>query len=136
MYGICLIVQTLLLICTICCPTGYSYMLTDKKIYKIHLWLQITVQGICLLINIAFVFLLKDFVIYMVFADIILMGIILMICTLRAKKRYFQRLKQILMDDNLLTHSPSEIRRYIAEKYDQIYFLDDIRKCLMMCNKL
>jgi hypothetical protein len=70
------------------------------------------------------------------FADIFLMGIILIVCVFNAKKRYFQRLKQILIDDNLLTESPSEIRRYIAEKYNQIYSIDDINKCLMICNKL
>jgi hypothetical protein len=62
------------------------------------------------------------------------MSLILVFYSIKAKKRYYNELINIIKENNLLLVDATEIRKYLLKKYEQIYFIDDIEKCILKIN--
>ena len=58
-----------------------------------------------------------------------------MVCVLilyswKAKKLYFKELTDIILENDLSSMDAKKIKHFLLEKYEKIYFLEDIEKCL------
>ena len=72
---------------------------------------------------------------YISILHICLAGLIGLIFELIAKKQYYQELKNVIKQKQLEKLSPVEIRRYLLEKLELSYTINDIEKCLLKINK-
>ena len=52
-----------------------------------------------------------------------------------AKKRYFNELFNFIKENNLFLVDAKESRNYLLKKYEKLYEIDDIEKCLLKINK-
>ena len=111
--------------------TNDRYLVTTDECYKKYLILELITQGMCVIANIINMFIKKEIMIYVLVIHIILMGLILIIYSNKAKKIYFNELINIIKENNLLFTEAVEIRKYLLERYNQVYFIDDIEKCLL-----
>ena len=107
--------------------TNNRYLVVTDKCYKKYL----ITQGMCVIANIIIMFITKEIMIYVLVIHIILMGLILIFYSNKAKKIYFNELINIIKKDNLLFTEAAEIRKYLLKKYNQVYFIDDIENCLL-----
>lgn len=126
--------QILFLLCTVFLPTGDNYLLGSKENYKIYLLIEIITQGLCTITNIVILFIIKKIAVYILVLHVILMGLIKFGFSIRGKKIYFKELTDMIVGNNLLTKSPLEIRNYLLKKYEKVFFIEDIKKCLQNLN--
>ena len=126
--------QILFLLCTVFLPTGDNYLLGSKENYKIYLLIEIIIQGLCTITNIVILFIIKKIAVYILVLHVILMGLIKFGFSIRGKKIYFKELTDMIVGNNLLTKSPLEIRNYLLKKYEKVFFIEDIKKCLQNLN--
>lgn len=131
---ISLMLQILFLLCTVFLPTGDNYLLGSKENYKIYLLIEIITQGLCTITNIVILFIIKKIAVYILVLHVILMGLIKFGFSIRGKKIYFKELTDMIVGNNLLTKSPLEIRNYLLKKYEKVFFIEDIKKCLQNLN--
>ena len=129
-----LIVQSSLLLLTIF-STFDRYLVNNDKYYKKTKKMEIIVQGICIVANLIILFLMKEIMIYILLTHIILMGTILIFYSNKAKKLYFDELLNIIVANDLQSIDSKEIKKILLVKYEKVYFVEDIEKCLLKINK-
>jgi len=123
-----LIVQSSFLLLTIF-STFDRYLVNNDKYYKKTKKMEIIVQGICIVANLIILFLLKEIMIYILIMHIILMAIILILYSNKAKKIYFDELLNIIVANDLQSIDSKEIKKILLVKYEKVYFVEDIEKC-------
>ena len=123
-----LIVQSSFLLLTIF-STLDRYLVNNDKYYKKTKKMEIIIQGICIVANVIILFLMKEIMIYILIMHIILMGIILIFYSNKAKKLYFDELLNIIVANNLQSIDSREIKEILLVKYEKVYFVEDIEKC-------
>ena len=128
---ICLIFQIIFLLGTVFLPTGDTYLVEFKKIYKNYLIFAIIAQMVCFIANVIILFIFKEIMIYILFLDIILTVLIKSSFYILAKNKCYKELKEIIIEEQLETCAPNEIRKYLLEKFERVYFIKDIEKCLI-----
>ncbi len=131
---ICLIFQIIFLLGTVFLPTGDTYLVEFKKIYKNYLIFAIIAQMLCFIANVIILFIFKEIMICILFLDIILTVLIKLSFSILAKNKYYKELKEMIIEERLETCAPNEIRRYLLEKFERVYFIKDIEKCLIIIN--
>lgn len=131
-YGIYLFnFQIIFLLGTVFLPTGDTYLVEFKKIYKNYLIFAIIAQMLCFIANVIILFIFKEIMICILFLDIILTVLIKSSFSIPAKNKYYKELKEMIIEERLETCAPNEIRRYLLEKFERVYFIKDIEKCLI-----
>ena len=123
-----LIVQSSFLLLTIF-STLDRYLVNNDKYYKKTKKMEIIIQGICIVANVIILFLMKEIMIYILIMHIILMGIILIFYSNKAKKLYFDELLNIIVANDLQSIDSREIKKILLVKYERVYFVEDIEKC-------
>ena len=103
--------------------------------YKKYLIVELIVQGMCVVVNCVFIFIIKQLMPYVLVIQLVLMSLILDFYSRKAKKRYFTELINIIKENNLSLADAKEIKRYLLKKYEQVHDIDDIEKCLSKINK-
>ncbi len=126
-----LILQIMFILGIFVFKTNDRYLVVTDKCYKKYLIIELITQGVCVIANIIIMFITKEIMIYVLVIHIILMGLILIFYSNKAKKIYFNELINIIKKDNLLFTEAAEIRKYLLKKYNQVYFIDDIENCLL-----
>ncbi len=99
-----------------------------KKLDSTFLIVMWIFQGLCIIGNVVLLFVAKDMMMYVLEFHVFIAGIILMIFDPIGKRLHFQRLTNILIEDNLISLDTGSIRRYIVEKYGLIYSTKEIDK--------
>ena len=131
---LCLIAQMLLLLGTIFLNTGDGYILNFDKIYKNYLILESIVQSLCIIINVRGILFFKKMMVYVVIIDVYLVGLIKIFFTIYAKNKFYKNLTKLIIEEHLEKYTPNEIRKYLIDKFNILYFIDDIEKCLIKIN--
>ena len=129
MIYLCLIIQILFLIFFSLSPKDI-YLIRSDYYYKRYQLVVLIVQVLCIIINIAFIFINKEFMIYIFVVQIYLAGLILVFYSVKAKKQIFNKLISIINEDELLFLEAREIRRYLLKNYGLLYDVKEIEKCL------
>ena len=133
-FGI-LLVQVLFMFLTIFSPKGSVVMFYDKRIFKNYIILESVFQSICIVVNVAMAFVNKHVMILVLVVDCILISLIQVVYSIKSKRKYFSDLEKYIVAEKLQDLDPIEIRRHLLEKYQQVYFIDDIKKCLAKLGK-
>ena len=123
-----LIVQSSFILLTIF-STFDRYLVNNDKYYKKTKKMEIIVQGICIVSNLIILFLMKEIMIYILAIHVILMSMILDFYSRKAKIRYFNELLNIIVANDLQFVDSKVIKKIILEKYNKVYFVEDIEKC-------
>ena len=110
-YLIVLIVQSSFLLLTIF-STNDRYLGNYNEFYKKYLIVELITQVMCIVANLIILFLMKEIMIYILAAHIILMGIILEFYSNKAKKLYFDELLNIIVANDLQSIDSKEIKKY------------------------
>ena len=110
-------------------------MFYDKKIFKNYIILESVFQSICIVANVAMAFVNKRAMILVLVVDCILIALIQVVYSIKSKRKYFSDLEKYIVAEKLQDLDPVEIRRHLLEKYQQVYFVDDIKKCLAKLGK-
>ena len=133
---ICLMLQIVLLLGNKFLPPNDPYLVSSNKIYRNYLIVEIIVQVLCIIANVILLFVFKKIMPYVLVLHVILMGLIKSYFCIKAKITHFQELERILKKEKekILTFSSIEIRKYLLEKYEQVYSIKDIEKCLSKIN--
>lgn len=125
-----LIIQTIFITGTIFLPVNYKYLVTSNSNYKRFLLSEIIIQGLCIFTNLISLFFVKEIMIYILVLHLILMSVIVVTFEYKGKKIYFKELIDIIKKDDLLSKEANEIRKTLLEKYEKLYFIEDIKKCI------
>ena len=125
-----LIIQIIFIIGTIFLPVNYKYLVTSNSNYKRFLISEIIIQGLCIFTNLISLFFVKEIMIYILVLHLVLMSVIVVIFEYKGKKIYFKELIDIIKKDDLLSKEANEIRKILLEKYEKLYFIEDIKKCI------
>lgn len=125
-----LIIQIIFIIGTIFLPVNYKYLVTSNSNYKRFLLSEIIIQGLCIFTNLISLFFVKEIMIYILVLHLVLMSVIVVIFEYKGKKIYFKELRDIIKKDDLLSKEANEIRKILLEKYEKLYFIEDIKKCI------
>jgi|GEM_PF-2758810 len=133
-FGI-LLVQVLFVFLTIFSPKGSVVLFYDEKIFKNYIILESVFQSICIVANVAMAFVNKHAMILVLVVDCILISLIQVVFSIKSKRKYFSDLEKYIISEKLQDLDPVEIRRHLLEKYQQVYFVDDIKKCLAKLGK-
>lgn len=133
-FGI-LLVQVLFVFLTIFSPKGSVFLFYDKKIFKNYIILESVFQSICIVVNVAMAFVNKHAMIFVLVVDCILITLIQLVHSVKSKRKYFSDLEKYIVAEKLQDLDPIEIRRHLLEKYQKVYFVDDIKKCLAKLGK-
>lgn len=128
---ICLIFQIIFLLGTVFLPTGDTYLVEFKKIYKNYLIFAIIAQMLCFIANIIILFIFKKIMICILFLYIILTVLIKSSFSILSKNKYYKELKEMIIEERLESCAPNEIGRYLLEKFERVYFIKDIEKSLI-----
>ena len=109
-----------------------GYLVSSKDCYKKYSIVGLIIQGLCFIANVVIMIAIKEIEImtYVLVLQIILMGIIDIFYSVKAKKLYFQKLTNFIVNDNLLSFSAKEIKYYLLVNYGEIYFVEEIEKCI------
>ncbi|MBQ2892390.1 MAG: hypothetical protein IJE45_05810 [Bacilli bacterium] len=126
---VCLIFQIILLLGIFIFKTNDRYLVNSNEFYKKYLIVELITQGICVVANVIILFLMKEIMIYILIMHIILMGIILIFYSNKAKKLYFDELLNIIVANDLQSIDSREIKKILLVKYEKVYFVEDIEKC-------
>lgn len=124
-----LILQIILMLGIFIFKTNDRYLVNYKKYYKKYLFVETMVQGFCIVSNVIIMFIIKEFMIYILALHIILMGMILILYSKKARKKYFNELLNIIVGNDLQSVDSKEIKKILIEKYGKVYFVEDIEKC-------
>ena len=127
---ICLVLQIIFFIVTFFLPTNDRFLVEFNHIYKKYLVVESIVQGLCLICNIVLIFIMKEIMLYILVLHIFLMVCVLILYSWKAKKLYFKELTDIILENDLSSMDAKKIKHFLLEKYEKIYFLEDIEKCL------
>ena len=133
-FGI-LLVQVIFLFMTIFLHTGQSHLYYNKKIFKHYILFEVMFQSICIVTNIVMAFVDKYAMIFILFAGYILSTLINVFFSIKARRKYFSDLEKYIVAEKLQDLDPVESRRHLLEKYQKVYFIDDIKKCLSKLDK-
>ena len=125
-----LIIQIIFIIGTIFLPVNYKYLVTSNSNYKRFLLSEIIIQGLCIFTNLISLFFVKEIMIYILVLHLVLMSVIVVTFEYKCKKIYFKELIYIIKKDDLLSKEANEIRKILLEKYEKLYFIEDIKKCI------
>lgn len=125
-----LIIQIIFIIGTIFLPVNYKYLVTSNSNYKRFLLSEIIIQGLCIFTNLISLFFVKEIMIYILVLHLVLMSVIVVTFEYKGKKIYFKELIDIIKKDDLLSKEANEIRKILLEKYEKLYFIEDIKKCI------
>lgn len=125
-----LIIQIIFIIGTIFLPVNYKYLVTSNSNYKRFLLSEIIIQGLCIFTNLISLFFVKEIMIYILVLHLVLMSVIVITFEYKGKKIYFKELIDIIKKDDLLSKEANEIRKILLEKYEKLYFIEDIKKCI------
>ena len=115
-------------------PMNDRYLVNYNDYYKKYLIIDLIVQGLCFIANGIIIFVIKEIMTYILAIHIILMSFILIFYSKKAKKQYFKELINIIQENNLLSSDCRKIKDYLLEKYERVYFVEDIEKCLLKIN--
>lgn len=126
---VCLILQIILMLGIFIFKTNDRYLVNYNEFYKKYLIVELIAQGICVVANVIILFLMKEIMIYILIMHIILMGIILIFYSNKAKKLYFDELLNIIVANDLQSIDSREIKKILLVKYEKVYFVEDIEKC-------
>lgn len=129
-----LILQILFALGTVFFKTNDRYLVEYDRYHKGYLIVELIAQSVCIVANIVLIFVLKDFMVYVLIMHILLMSLILILYSLKAKKIYFNELTGLIKENDLLFADAEEIRRHLLKKYERLFFIDDIKKCLRKIN--
>ncbi len=132
---VCLILQIILILGIFSFKTNDRYLVKCNEYYKKYLIVELITQGMCVVANSVIIFIVKELMIYVLAMQIVLMSLILVFYSRKAKKRYFYELINIIEENNLLHVDATEIKIYLLKKYEQLHYIDDIEKCLLTINK-
>ena len=131
----CLVLQILFLLGTFIFKTNDRYLVQYDEYYKKYLFIVTITNGMSVVTNCIIIFLIKELMIYVLVIQVLLMSLILSFYSGKAKKRYFKELIDIILKNDLQSKEVIEIRKIILEKYDKLYFIEDIKKCILNYNK-
>ena len=129
-----LIIQLSFLLVTIL-PTTDRYLVNSDMYYKKSKITAIIVQGFCIVANVINVFIIKEIMVYILVIHVILVGVIFIFYRNKAKKIYFEELIDIIIENDLQSVDSKEIRKILLEKYEKVYFVEDIEKCISTLKK-
>lgn len=132
---ICLIVQ-ITLILLVFSGIWYQEVVKNPKLNKLYLWIRITLQIFFLGINVICLFINKSIMPYIVVVHFIVLSIILVVFNIIVIKSHIKKLKERIIDNNLLMASKKEIRDFIKEKYNESYYYNEIEDCLKRMKKV
>ena len=124
-----LIFQIILMLGIFIFKTNDRYLVNYNEFYKKYLIVELITQVICVVANVIILFVIKEIMIYILLTHIILMGIILIFYSNKAKKLYFDELLNIIVANDLQSFDSKEIKKILLLKYDKVYFVEDIEKC-------
>lgn len=127
---VCLILQIIFILGIFLFKTNDRYLVKYNEYYKKYLIVEMITQGMCFVANCVIIFIIKELMIYVLAVQVVLMSLILVFYSRKAKKRYFNELINIIKENNLLLVDVKEIKNYLLKKYEQLHFIDDIEKCL------
>ena len=87
----CLIVQIFFILGIFIFRTndGFLYIYMYDVYYKKYLIVELIVQGMCVVVNCVFIFIIKQLMPYVLVIQLVLMSLILDFYSRKAKKRYF-----------------------------------------------
>ncbi|MEI3505175.1 MAG: hypothetical protein V8Q77_02675 [Bacilli bacterium] len=91
-----LILQIMFILGIFVFKTNNRYLVVTDKCYKKYLIIELITQGMCVIANIIIMFITKEIMIYVLVIHIILMGLILIFYSNKAKKIYFNELINII----------------------------------------
>lgn len=126
---VCLALQIILILGTFIFKTNDRYLVNYDEFYKKYLIVELITQVMCLVVNVIIMFVIKEIMIYILATHVILMSMILVFYSRKAKKRYFDELLNIIVANDLQSIDPKEIKKILLEKYEKAYFDEDIEKC-------
>ena len=132
----CLILQIIFILGTFLFRTNDRYLVKYDEYYKECLFIELITQGVCIVANCVLIFVTKKLMVYVLAIQVLLMSLILVFYSKKAKKKYFNELTYIIKENNLLLVDAREIKNYLLKKYEQVYFVDDIEKCLLRINNI
>lgn len=124
-----LIFQIILMLGIFIFKTNDRYLVNYNEFYKKYLIVELITQVICVVANVIILFVIKEIMIYILLTHIILMGIILIFYSNKAKKLYFDELLNIIVANDLQSIDSKEIKKILLVKYEKVYFVEDIEKC-------
>lgn len=102
----------------------------DKYFYRKYLFAEAITQSLCLVVGVVMLFVAEKFMLYVFLIQLFLATVILSCCQWKAKKNYFNELTNNILENNLVDLDVLEIRNYLLKKYDTVYSIDDIKKCV------
>lgn len=124
-----LILQIILMLGIFIFKTNDRYLVNYNEFYKKYLIVELITQVMCVVANVIILFVIKEIMIYILLTHIILMGIILIFYSNKAKKLYFDELLNIIVSNDLQSIDSKEIKKILLVKYEKVYFVEDIEKC-------
>ena len=124
-----LIFQIILMLGIFIFKTNDRYLVNYNEFYKKYLIVELITQVMCVVANLIILFLMKEIMIYILIMHIILMGIILIFYSNKAKKLYFNELLNIIVANDLQSIDSKKIKKILLVKYEKVYFVEDIEKC-------
>ena len=131
---LCLSFQIIFILGTIFLPIGEIYLVHCNKLYKKHLIIVLFVQILCIIFGIISLFIQPKIVICLLAMQIILSGLVKIFFSLKAKRVVLDELKNRIVEKNIMNMSSNDIRKILIEEYKQVYFIEDIEKCLTKIN--
>lgn len=111
------------------------YLSSVQGYYKRCLYTEIIIQGLCIVVNVINLFVYKEIIPHVLFLDIILVGVIDIFYSQKAKQVYFKELTNLILENNLLSMDAREIKYYLLKEYGQVHYTEDIDICLSKINK-
>ena len=127
---VCLILQIIFILGIFLFKTNDRYLVKYNEYYKKYLIVEMVIQGMCFIANCVIIFIIKELMIYVIAVQVVLMSLILVFYSRKAKKGYFNELINIIKENNLLLVDVKEIKNYLLKKYEQLHFIDDIAEFL------
>ena len=124
-----LILQIILILGIFIFKTNDIYLVNYNEFYKKYLIVELITQVMCVVANVIILFVIKEIMIYILLTHIILMVIILIFYSNKAKKLYFDELLNIIVANDLQSIDSKEIKKILLVKYEKVYFVEDIEKC-------
>ena len=127
---LCLFFQLSFVLATIFLPSGESYLIQCGKVHKKYLTSTLIAQALCIASNVVSLFLQPKIMIWIVALQIILAGVIKGLFSFKAKRIVLNELESRI-ESNGITHlDPRDIRKFLIKEYEEVYFIEDIEKCL------
>ena len=134
MEWIYIVIQIIFLYLTIS-PRGHKYLVGNKEIFKSYIFVEMIFQALFLVANVILFFVSKNAMIFVTASHIILAGIIQVCFDCVAKNRFFNTLKEKIIEYDLTTCPPVVIRNFFLENLEFVYSIKEINKCLSKIHK-